>query len=258
MSLGKRKRNITAFFSKKTICHSKSSLKNREDVFQSNFSNETQEVKFDFENLRRNLNEKKPRFRINNVVITIILSQNMDRELILSGLPNSRAESKDVSTKTIGSSIIYNIIRSGISMGTSMLFESGKIILVGCVSEKSGIIEANRLVQDKLSVIFPGIEISSITVNNVVGDGILPYKIPLHILAKNLVKNNKGKCSYEPEIFPGIIFQMDEVKVTALIFASGKIVITGGKNTGDVKKGFELTMKYITEMPPVEMPSFEK
>ena len=35
--------------------------------------------------------------------------------------------------------------------------------------------------------------------------------------------------SYEPEIFPGLIYRMSEPKIVLLIFASGKIVLTGAK-----------------------------
>jgi len=34
---------------------------------------------------------------------------------------------------------------------------------------------------------------------------------------------------YEPEIFPGLIYKMEDPRVVLLIFVSGKIVITGAK-----------------------------
>jgi transcription initiation factor TFIID TATA-box-binding protein len=34
-------------------------------------------------------------------------------------------------------------------------------------------------------------------------------------------------CSYEPELFPGLIYRMLRPKVVLLIFVSGKVVITG-------------------------------
>jgi transcription initiation factor TFIID TATA-box-binding protein len=34
-------------------------------------------------------------------------------------------------------------------------------------------------------------------------------------------------CSYEPEVFPGLIYRMLKPKVVLLIFVSGKVVITG-------------------------------
>ena len=36
-------------------------------------------------------------------------------------------------------------------------------------------------------------------------------------------------CDYDPELFPGLIYRMKNPKITFLIFASGKIVITGAQ-----------------------------
>lgn len=35
--------------------------------------------------------------------------------------------------------------------------------------------------------------------------------------------------SYEPELFPGLIYRMASPKIVLLIFVSGKIVLTGAK-----------------------------
>lgn len=37
-------------------------------------------------------------------------------------------------------------------------------------------------------------------------------------------------CSYEPEVFPGLIYRLMEPKLVILIFVSGKIIITGAKD----------------------------
>jgi transcription initiation factor TFIID TATA-box-binding protein len=41
-------------------------------------------------------------------------------------------------------------------------------------------------------------------------------------------------CSYEPELFPGLIYRMLEPKVVLLTFVSGKIVLTGAKDRGQI------------------------
>lgn len=45
--------------------------------------------------------------------------------------------------------------------------------------------------------------------------------------------------TYEPEIFPGLIYRMQSPKIVLLVFASGKIVLTGAKNKEDIYKAFE-------------------
>ena len=42
------------------------------------------------------------------------------------------------------------------------------------------------------------------------------------------------KSMYEPEQFPGLIHRMADPKTVILLFASGKLVCTGGKTEADV------------------------
>ena len=49
-------------------------------------------------------------------------------------------------------------------------------------------------------------------------------------------------CSYEPELFPGLIYRLHEPKVVLLIFVSGKVVITGRQRDNSIAK---LTKIYI-------------
>ena len=42
---------------------------------------------------------------------------------------------------------------------------------------------------------------------------------------------NAKNSTYEPELFPGLVYRMIDPKIVLLIFVSGKVVITGAKNT---------------------------
>ncbi len=46
--------------------------------------------------------------------------------------------------------------------------------------------------------------------------------------------------SYEPELFPGLIYRMIKPKVVLLIFVSGKIVFTGARFRDEIYKAFEM------------------
>ena len=49
----------------------------------------------------------------------------------------------------------------------------------------------------------------------------------------------KAVSTYEPEVFPGLIFRMEQPKVVMLIFTSGKIVLTGAKTREDIEIAYE-------------------
>ena len=46
--------------------------------------------------------------------------------------------------------------------------------------------------------------------------------------------------SYEPELFPGLIYRMIKPKIVLLIFVSGKIVLTGAKVREEIYTAFEM------------------
>lgn len=45
--------------------------------------------------------------------------------------------------------------------------------------------------------------------------------------------------SYEPELFPGLIYRMVKPRVVLLIFVNGKIVFTGAKTRSDIHESLE-------------------
>jgi len=64
-----------------------------------------------------------------------------------------------------------------------------------------------------------------ITIQNMVATANLHGKVDLEAAA-DIMEN----VMYEPEQFPGLIYRMVDPKVVILIFASGKLVCTGGKS----------------------------
>lgn len=53
--------------------------------------------------------------------------------------------------------------------------------------------------------------------------------------------------SYEPEIFPGLVYRMKKPKIVLLVFASGKIVITGAKVRDDLYAAFDNIYPVLTQ-----------
>ena len=53
--------------------------------------------------------------------------------------------------------------------------------------------------------------------------------------------------SYEPELFPGLIYRMVQPKIVLLIFVSGKVVLTGGKLRKEIYAAFEQIYPVLQE-----------
>ncbi len=60
------------------------------------------------------------------------------------------------------------------------------------------------------------------------------------------------RVQYEPELFPGLIYRMRSPKIVLLVFVSGKVVLTGGKNRDDVYEAFENIYPVLTEFRKTE------
>ena len=72
-------------------------------------------------------------------------------------------------------------------------------------------------------------------IQNIVGSCDIKFPIRL----EGLASNHHQFSSYEPELFPGLIYRMMYPKIVLLIFVSGKIVLTGAKVREDIYKAFE-------------------
>ncbi|KAM0936637.1 putative TATA-box binding protein [Dioscorea sansibarensis] len=69
------------------------------------------------------------------------------------------------------------------------------------------------------------VQFKEFKVQNVVGTCDVQFPIRL----EGLSCSHDHFCSYEPEIFPGLIYRMKEPKTVLLIFVSGKVILTGSK-----------------------------
>uniref|UniRef100_A0A3Q4G8P7 TATA box binding protein n=1 Tax=Neolamprologus brichardi TaxID=32507 RepID=A0A3Q4G8P7_NEOBR len=59
------------------------------------------------------------------------------------------------------------------------------------------------------------------------------------IRLEGLVLTHQQFSSYEPELFPGLIYRMIKPRIVLLIFVSGKVVLTGAKVRGEIYEAFE-------------------
>jgi transcription initiation factor TFIID TATA-box-binding protein len=83
----------------------------------------------------------------------------------------------------------------------------------------------------------------TITVVNIVISSSLEQDIPLEKMAATL-----SNTEYNPEQFPGLVIRIKEPKTSALIFSSGKIVLTGARSLEDVGKSIEKIIKSLKKI----------
>ncbi|CAJ0960289.1 unnamed protein product, partial [Mesorhabditis belari] len=116
---------------------------------------------------------------------------------------------------------------------TALIFSSGKMVCTGAKSE-----EASRLAARKYARIVQKLgfeaKFTEFKVQNMVGSCDVRFPIQL----EGLCITHAQFSTYEPELFPGLIYRMVKPRVVLLIFVSGKVVITGAKFKKDIDDAF--------------------
>jgi transcription initiation factor TFIID TATA-box-binding protein len=153
---------------------------------------------------------------IENVVATATLGQKLDLMAIMKVFQNVEYRPK----KFPG--LVFRLKRPKTA---TLIFSTGKMVCTGAKSEKLARSAIRKVVKELKNngIIILGKPV--IMIQNIVASANLQGKIDLE-MAADIMDN----VMYEPEQFPGLIYRMGEPKVVILIFASGKLVCTGGKS----------------------------
>lgn len=77
-------------------------------------------------------------------------------------------------------------------------------------------------------------------VNNIVATVELDSRLSLKLLSDHM--NN---CEYKPRRFSALVVRMKHPKTTALVFASGKLVITGARSVEDLEQAVRMHVRAI-------------
>jgi transcription initiation factor TFIID TATA-box-binding protein len=160
---------------------------------------------------------------IQNVVASTGIGQELDLEALAEDLPGADFNPDNFP------GLVY---RTQNPKAAALIFRSGKIVCTGAKSIDD-VHEALGIIFQKLRDLkIPVEDDPEITVQNIVSSADLGHNLNLNALAIGLGLED---VEYEPEQFPGLVYRMDEPKVVILLFGSGKIVITGGKQTSDAE-----------------------
>jgi TATA-box binding protein (TBP) (component of TFIID and TFIIIB) len=81
----------------------------------------------------------------------------------------------------------------------------------------------------------------AITVQNIVSSGGLKETLNLNGITIGL---GLQQVEYDPEQFPGLVYRLEHPDVVLLLFASGKVVITGGTDPSDASKHWKWLIRY--------------
>jgi transcription initiation factor TFIID TATA-box-binding protein len=106
-------------------------------------------------------------------------------------------------------------------------------------------IRTHQALTDGLAVIMKSLKEAGVDTlkkpNVAVTNMVCSYDLGKYInLNKVAITLNVENIEYEPEQFPGLVYRIKDPRIVVLIFSSGKIILTGGRNLEDIRKGLDL------------------
>jgi len=135
------------------------------------------------------------------------------------------------------------VLRLDEPKAAALVFSSGKIVCTGTKSPEDAKTAVNNLINMMKSI---GIEINgikSLDIQNIVASADLGNEVNLNKIAFEL-----DGIEYEPEQFPGLVYRMYDENVVFLIFTSGKIICTGGKDVDQIRRSIEKLKAKLEEI----------
>jgi transcription initiation factor TFIID TATA-box-binding protein len=135
---------------------------------------------------------------------------------------------------------------------TALIFASGKICVTGVKSTHNATLAMKKFHYIVERIGFQPKEYMDFKVQNIVGTADCGFPIRL----EGLVYAHSAFASYEPELFPGLIYRLVSPRVVFLIFVSGKIVITGAKKESDLSNALTKLYPVLVEFKKVHVASF--
>jgi transcription initiation factor TFIID TATA-box-binding protein len=174
------------------------------------------------------VDKKYESLKIENIVASGIVADSVDLVEFSTKIPNCELNKKRFP------GAVYRIANPKIAC---LIFSSGKIVLTG--------IRNNEALSEGLAIVIRSLKEAGIeplkepkvAITNMVCSYNLDKYINLNKLAVTL---NVENVEYEPEQFPGLVYRIQDPRIVVLIFSSGKIILTGGKNLDDVRKGVDV------------------
>jgi transcription initiation factor TFIID TATA-box-binding protein len=182
------------------------------------------------------MTDAKDTITIENVVASTGIGQELDLQSVAMDLEGADYDPEQFP------GLVY---RTTDPKSAALIFRSGKIVCTGAKSTDA-VHESLHHVFDKLRALsIPVEDDPEIVVQNIVTSADLGHDLNLNAIAIGLGLEN---IEYEPEQFPGLVYRLDEPPVVALLFGSGKLVVTGGKKPEDAAEAVDVIVSRLTDL----------
>jgi transcription initiation factor TFIID TATA-box-binding protein len=176
----------------------------------------------------RSMDHGSPAIKIENIVASGTIADSIDLAMVAE-----KIDSCELNRKRFPGAV-FRLENPKIA---SLIFASGKVVLTGIKDEEALKTGLDSIIRSLKGAGVATLDQPRVAITNIVCSYDMGRSINLNKLVITL---NLENIEYEPEQFPGLVYRILDPKIVALLFSSGKIILTGGKNLEDIRKGVHI------------------
>jgi transcription initiation factor TFIID TATA-box-binding protein len=174
--------------------------------------------------------------KIENIIFSAIIAEKIDIQYLSQLFVNSKYNIDEFS----GLVLNFNDPKCAI-----FLSPKGKLTCTGIKKIDDIEIVMNRIINkiDEFNIkIFDDIHVD---IDNIIASSILDQNLNLDYIKDQIKFGNIVDINND---FPGLIYYVPDFKINIIIFDSGKIVFTGGKEIEDIKKTLRILKEKLVNI----------
>lgn len=169
--------------------------------------------------------------RISNVVCTALFNQTIDLAKL------AWAAHADFQPHVFAAVQL----RSTNPQATALVFSSGRLVTTGAVSESAAMVSI-FLFYRVIRRVNPDLVVRELNIQNIVASAAFDQCVKLDELVRAFCLD----ALFDSSLFPGLRLQLQNPKVKVLIFAKGRVVLTGARSREDLARAWALAKKLVT------------
>lgn len=180
------------------------------------------------------ITNKPDSIKIENIVLSGSIAESIDLEFLSNNIPDCVLNTKRFP------GAVYHMQNP---KSAALIFASGRIVITGLSRPEDIPVALQNLLKELKRAKITCRDNPQVAVKNLVCSYNLGSPCNLNRIMTELMDSDT--VEYEPEVFPGLVCRISDPKIVFLLFSSGKIIITGGTNMDDVRKGVEILKKKL-------------
>ena len=176
------------------------------------------------------------KIKIENIIASAQISELFDIKLLSEKIADSGYNPSEFD----GLSIKYN--NEKIAM---IVLGTGKVVCTGAKEITDAIDKIKKVTSQIKKIGFKIKKDYKVKIENIIVSADLKKELDLASLATRLILQD---VDYQPEVFPGLIYKMDDLHTILIIFNSGKIVCTDTKSIDDATNSIKKMEEKLTSI----------